>query len=170
MLFNLIIRKKPYPFLNKGDLFVSPLQVLHGCCQFVFWNLWFSPLTNETLAKRRGQPLSYRIFPDIGKEVENHFKSSWPLWMGLEAFYNGIDNQKQWGDSKQILKRSLTRNWCLQFDTMNLELTVIVDHHATVNLYLHFELTARHTLEIRGILNKSKNSVSLKRSFEFQNL
>lgn len=77
--------------------------------------------------------------------------------MGLEAFYNGIDNQKQWGDSEQILKLSLTWNWFLQLETMNLESTVIVNQHVAVNLYLHFELTARHALKAREILNKSKS-------------
>lgn len=84
-------------------------------------------------------------------EEENHFKSSWPLWAGLSACYNGKYNKKQWRESEQIFKIYLSSDCFLQFENMKLESLVIVDQQATVNRYLVFVLTARHTLEIECV-------------------
>ena len=48
-------------------------------------------------------------------------------------------------------KSCLNSDCFLQFENMKLESLVIVDQHATVNLYLSLVLPARHTLEIEYI-------------------
>lgn len=91
---------------------------------------------------------SQRTPADKAMEEENHFKSSWPLWAGLSACYNGKYNERQWCESEQIFKIYLSSDCFLQFENMKMESLVIVDQQATVNWYLIFVLTARHTLEI----------------------
>ena len=46
---------------------------------------------------------------------------------------------------EQILKNHLSPDCSLQLENMKLESLVIVDQHATVNLYLSLVHTARHT-------------------------
>ena len=44
-------------------------------------------------------------------------------------------------------------DWSLQLEIMKLESLVIVDQHATVNMFLGFVHTARHTGEV-GLIRK----------------
>lgn len=60
---------------------------------------------------------------------------------------------KQKGNLEQNIKDYLSSDCSLQLDYMKLESIVIVDQNATVNLYLGFVHTARHTLEV--VLNWS---------------
>ncbi len=47
------------------------------------------------------------------------------------------------GDVQLILKTGLSSDWSLQFDSMKLESLVIVDQHATVNMFPGLVHTAR---------------------------
>ena len=87
----------------------------------------------------------------ILEEGKDNVKSSWPLWAGLHTCYNGSDKGKQWCESERILKNYPSSDCSLQFENMKVESLVIVDQHATVNLYLSLVLTARHALEIEWI-------------------
>jgi hypothetical protein len=60
--------------------------------------------------------------------------------------YNGDDKRKQDGDMEQIPKHRLSSDCSLQLENMKLESLVIVDQHATVNLYLSLVHTARHIM------------------------
>jgi len=57
---------------------------------------------------------------------------------------------KKFGVNLKILPCS---NYRLKFAYIKLESPVIVDQHATVNLYLDFVHTARHMLEVNFVLN-----------------
>jgi len=143
------------------------LQALHGCRQLVSWDVWLSPLTSATLMKCWSNQLSFHSLKkriadyhsfhtasDILEEGENNVKSSWPLWAGLHTCYIGNYKTKQWSDSEQIFKNCLCSDCSLQLESMKEESLVIVDQHATVNLYLSLVLTARHTLEAEWVGNK----------------
>lgn len=62
------------------------LQVLHGCRQFVLWNVWLSPLTNVTFMLYclififfKIKKFFQQIFAsDKLEEVENDVKYVWP--------------------------------------------------------------------------------------------
>ena len=66
----------------------------------------------------------------------------------------------QFGHKEQPFKHHLSADWSLQLETMKSESLVIVDQHATVNLYLSLVHTARHTLKV----NCTQKNTSL---FEF---
>ena len=96
-------------------------------------------------------PSFFQTASDILEEGGDDVKSSWPLWTGLHTCYNGKHNKKQWWKSEQILKSYLNSDCFLQFGNMKPESLVIVDQHATVNMYLSLVLPARHTLEVEYI-------------------
>jgi hypothetical protein len=52
------------------------------------------------------------------------------------------------GNKEPCLNHHLSADWSLQLETMKSESLVIVDQHATVNLYLSLVHTARHTLKV----------------------
>ena len=52
----------------------------------------------------------------------------------------------QFGHKEQPFKHHLSADWSLQLETMKSESLVIVDQHATVNLYLSLVHTARHIM------------------------
>lgn len=52
------------------------------------------------------------------------------------------------GNKEPYLNHHLSADWSLQLETMKSESLVIVDQHATVNLYLSLVHTARHTLKV----------------------
>ena len=88
------------------------LQVLHGCRQFVLWNVGLISLTNETplsIHKKKENTL-FTLFGngytagDKLEEGRDHVKSSWPLWAGLHTCYNGKYKEQQWWKSEQISK------------------------------------------------------------------
>jgi hypothetical protein len=74
--------------------------------------------------------------------------------------YNGDNKGKQLCEYEQNLKNHLSSDCSLQLESMKLELLVIVDQHATVNMYTNLVHTARHTLEMGLILNCSANKIS----------
>ena len=80
------------------------------------------------------------------EEGEDDVKSAWPLWVGLHTCYNGNDKRRQHGNIEQIPKSFLSSDCSLQLENMKLESLVIVDQHATVNLYLSLVHTARHIM------------------------
>ena len=94
---------------------------------------------------------------DKPEEDEDDVKSSWPLRVGLHACYNGTYRGKQDGDVEQIPKKYLSSDCSLQLESMKSESLVIVDQHATVNLYLGLVLPARHALEVNSI--RSLNNI-----------
>ena len=56
----------------------------------------------------------------------------------------------QFGHKEQPFKHHLSADWSLQLETMKSESLVIVDQHATVNLYLSLVHTARHIMGVRS--------------------
>ena len=52
----------------------------------------------------------------------------------------------QVGNTEQFSNHHLSSDWSLQPETMKPESLVIVDQHATVNLYLSLVHTARHIM------------------------
>ena len=54
----------------------------------------------------------------------------------------------QGGHTEPFLNHHPSADWSLQLETMKLESLVIVDQHATVNLYLSLVHTARHTMKV----------------------
>ena len=131
-------------------------QVLHGCRQLVSWDVWLSPLfTSATPFIINFQILNNFINTAINKmeEGRDDVKSSWPLWTGLLTCYNNNYNEKQLRKFEQIFKNYLSSDYSLQLENMKLESLVIVDQHATVNLYTDLVHTARHALGISFILN-----------------
>ena len=57
----------------------------------------------------------------------------------------------QVGNTEQFSNHHLSSDWSLQPETMKPESLVIVDQHATVNLYLSLVHTARHTMKVNRI-------------------
>ena len=55
------------------------------------------------------------------------------------------------GNMEQILNFRRSSDCSLQLENMKLESLVIVDQHATVNLYLSLVHTARHTMKVNRI-------------------
>ena len=96
-------------------------------------------------------PSFFQTASDILEEGGDDVKSSWPLWTGLHTCYNGRYNGRQWCESERILKPYLSPDCSLQLESMKLESLVIVDQHATVNLYLGLVLPARHALEVQEV-------------------
>ena len=96
---------------------------------------------------------SFQTAGDKLEEGEDDVKSSWPLWAGLHTCYNGRYNGRQWRESERILKAYRSSDCSLQLESMKSESLVIVDQHATVNLYLGLVLPARHALRVRGVPN-----------------
>ncbi len=82
------------------------------------------------------------------EEGGDDVKSSWPLCPGLHTCYNGKYKGQQVGNGKQIPKVYLSPDWSLQLDSMKLESLVIVDQHATVNMFPGLVRTARHTMRV----------------------
>ena len=78
---------------------------------------------------------------------------SWPLWAGLHMCYNGDYKVTRLREHEQINKGHLSSDCSLKLENMKLESLVIVDQHATVNLYLDFVHTARHMPEVSFVLN-----------------
>ena len=68
----------------------------------------------------------------------------------------------QFGHKEQPFKHHLSADWSLQLETMKSESLVIVDQHATVNLYLSLVHTARHTLKV-NCTQKNTSSLSFNR-------
>ncbi len=82
------------------------------------------------------------------EEGGDDVKSSWPLWIGLHACYNGVYKGKQYGDVEQIPKRHLSSDCTLQLECMKSESLVIADQHAAVNTFSGLVHTARHAMGV----------------------
>ena len=61
--------------------------------------------------------------------------------------YNGKYKMKQRREPEQNTKTCLSSDCSLKLENMKLESLVIVDQHATVNLFLGLVHTARHAME-----------------------
>ena len=82
------------------------------------------------------------------EEGGDDVKSSWPLCPGLHTCYNGKYKGQRASDGERIPKVYLSPDWSLQLDSMKLESLVIVDQHATVNMFPGLVHTARHTMGV----------------------
>ena len=85
---------------------------------------------------------------DKPEEGGDDVKSSWPLRVGLQTYYNGGDSGQQSRKGAQILKNRLSSDRSLQLDCVKSESLVIVDQHATVNTFPGLVHTARHTMGV----------------------
>ncbi len=85
------------------------------------------------------------------EEGGDDVKSAWLLRLGLHTRYNGRYNGSR---RREVLanpiKTGPSSDCRLQLACMKLELLVIVDQHATVNMFPDLVLTARQALKIRG--------------------
>ncbi len=82
------------------------------------------------------------------EEGGDDVKSSWPLCPGLHTCYNGKYKGQRARERERIPKVYLSPDWSLQLDSMKLESLVIVDQHATVNMFPGLVHTARHTMRV----------------------
>jgi len=73
--------------------------------------------------------------------------------------YNGDYKMKQLREHEQNIKGHLSSDCSLKLENMKLESLVIVDQHATVNLFLGLVHTACHALRVG--LAKSKLNIKL---------
>ena len=71
--------------------------------------------------------------------------------------YNGDYKVKQSREAEQNIKDHLSSDCSLQLENMKLESLVIVDQHATVNMFLGLVHTARHATGVCYIWNKQMN-------------
>ncbi len=94
--------------------------------------------------------IPFHTASDIREEGEDDVKSAWPLWVGLHTCYNDGSKRQQYGDMEQIPKSRRSSDCSLQLENMKMESLVIVDQHATVNLYLSLVHTARHIMGARS--------------------
>ena len=60
--------------------------------------------------------------------------------------YNDAHKKMQKSNLEQNYKSHPSTDWALQLELMKQELLVIEDQNASVNMYLSFVHTARHTL------------------------
>ena len=132
--------------------------MLHGCRQFVLWNVWLSPLNERNphscCYRRHNAPTStHENSPWKRDGGGDDVKSSWPLWAGLHMCYNGENNKMQWCKSEQISKNRLSSDCSLQLENMKVESLVIADQHAAVNKLTGLVHTARQILGIGQTLN-----------------
>ncbi len=86
--------------------------------------------------------------PVNGEEGGDDVKSSWPLYPGLHACYNGRYKGRRACEGERIPKAYLSPDWSLQLDSMKLESLVIADQHAAVNMFPGLVHTARHTMGV----------------------
>ena len=82
------------------------------------------------------------------EEGGDDVKSSWPLWVGLHACYNGNYREEQGGDAKQIFKSYLSSDWTLKLESMKPESLVIADQNVAVNTFPGLVHTARHAMGV----------------------
>ena len=75
-------------------------------------------------------------------------KSSWFLRVGLQTYYNGVNNGSQCGNAKPILKKRLSSDCPLQLEGMKLESLVIADQNAAVNTFPGLVHTACQTMRV----------------------
>lgn len=84
------------------------------------------------------------------EEGGDEVKSSWSLWVGLHACYNGTYRVMQYGNVELIIKRYLSSDCTLQLECMKSESLVIADQHAAVNTFSGLVHTARRTMGVSG--------------------
>jgi hypothetical protein len=150
MRFNSKQREKPYQFLLYWSSLIVKLKTLSTGAA------WLSPArVVRCLVKSCNERNPFfEHFEESQKtncenrRKEDYVKSSWPLWTGLDAYYNGKDKRLLTCKGARILKLCLSWDCSLQLENMNEELLVIVDQHATVKLYPSLVHPARHILGI----------------------
>lgn len=74
-----------------------------------------------------------------------------PYGLGYTRVTMGRTIRSNDENRSESLKSSLSSDCFLQFENMKPESLVIVDQHATVNMYLSLVLPARHALEVECI-------------------
>ena len=82
------------------------------------------------------------------EEGGDDVKSSRPLRPGLHTCYNGRYRGQPLREQERILKTDLSSDRSLQLDSVKLESLVIVDQHATVNMFPGLVHTARQVMEV----------------------
>ncbi len=87
------------------------------------------------------------------EEGGDEVKSSWPLWIGLHACYNGDNRGERYGNVKPIPNCHLSSDCTLQLEYMKLESLVIADQHAAVNTFSDLVHTARRTTRVGHTLS-----------------
>ena len=94
---------------------------------------------------------------DKPEEGGDDVKSSWPLWVGLHACYNGGYSGQRRGDLERIPKIHLSSDCTLQLEYMKLESLVIAEQHAAVNTFSGLVHTARHIMGVGFTLSRRAN-------------
>ena len=150
--------------------------MLHGCRQLVLWNVGLISLTSETLTLCYLLLFSFHIenvipIPVPYREGEGEKKCKtlrvlpvrdWrkvrmtssphdPYGLGYTRVTMSSTKSSNDENRSKSQKTRPSSDCSLQFENMKPESLVIVDQHATVNLYLSLVLPARHTLRIRCI-------------------
>ena len=85
---------------------------------------------------------------DKPEEGGDEVKSSCPLHLGLQACYNGQDNETQCRETEQIFKIGPSSDWSLQLDSTKLESLVIPNQNVGVNTFPGVVHTARHAMGV----------------------
>ena len=80
-----------------------------------------------------------------------------PYAQGYTRATMGTTMGSQTARWSQSPKSILSSDWSLQFDSMKLELLVIVDQHATVNTFPGLVHTARQAMEAGGTQSQCPN-------------
>ena len=80
-----------------------------------------------------------------------------PYAQGYTRATMGTTMGSQTARWSQSPKGILSSDWSLQFDSMKLELLVIVDQHATVNTFPGLVHTARQAMEAGGTQSQCPN-------------
>ena len=75
-------------------------------------------------------------------------KSSWFLQVGLQTYYNGVNNGSLCCEAKLILKCRPSSDCSLQLENMKLESLVIADQNAAVNTFPGLVHTACQTMRV----------------------
>ncbi|KAK4761844.1 hypothetical protein SAY87_029728 [Trapa incisa] len=130
MWFNSIQRAKPYQPLTYEQENLSLTGCKKGAGAF---------RSETTLAGDDGVELAAEKYSAFRRAARwcggDDVKSVWPLWAGPHTCYNGNYNGKQGCKAERIRKDCLSSDCSLQLGNMKLELLVIADQHAAVNMY-----------------------------------
>lgn len=123
MWFNAIIHAKPYQHLKWFLIHFICINiwnylVLHGCRQFVFWDVKFS-FIYERNSINKCYYLNFFIYM-------TEVKSLWSLYVGLHTCYKGKNKELLKNNLKLISKNYLSSDCSLKFENMKSKSLVIV--------------------------------------------
>ena len=137
------------------DFFESGTQLLHGCRQFVSWDVHLSVVTNAT------RILCYfstrNCLATSGEEGADDVKSAWCLYPGQHTSYNGADRGLPSREAELIPKRPPSSDCRLQLACMKSELLVIAGQHTAVNTFSPLVHTARQARRVGGTRRRLSN-------------